>query len=489
MSAKPATTVDVDKQSEKTLAFTPTANLVADKSSLDSRDVDLEQTRPPSPSATSTPNRKGSWRSSKWFITLVVFFGIFCDMFIYAVVIPILPFMVEEFGGNSTDVGILLAIYGLGILVSAPLLGVLSDLWTDKRLPMLLSLLLLAVATVLFPIARSYAPLLIARFCQGAASAGVWTLGLALVADVYKEGPGEKQGSGGGVGTAMGYVLSGYTLGQLVGPPIGGALYQIGRNVPFWVCGGFLLLDILGRFLVVEPERVIEEVAIEEPVDGAPVTVAVKPRGFGFVRLAKRCPTVLGLTMAVGMVLSGVEGTLPLHLQSQYGFNTSQVGLVFIAVIVPSLIFAPPAGMLYDRVGARPILLYGILASAVIVLLLLWATSPLWYLILSLFLFGGITATALTPLMPEIGESVPREDYAKAYSLFNVAFAMGIIVGPFVTALIYQYSGWTAEVGFLAAVLFVALPFIMTYKSPKVLRGNGGAGTEGSSGVTTDGTA
>ncbi len=72
----------------------------------------------------------GSFFASKIFpILLVNFIGIMG----YSIVIPILIFMVQDFGGNGLIYGILVAQYPLFQLIGAPLLGKLSDRVGRKR--------------------------------------------------------------------------------------------------------------------------------------------------------------------------------------------------------------------------------------------------------------------------------------------------------------------------------------------------------------------
>ena len=77
----------------------------------------------------------------------------------------------------------------------------------------------LAASTVLFAFADALPWLFAARLVQGAADAVTWVVGFALIADLY--GPEER-------GRVMGIVMSGTSVAFMVGPSIGGWLYEIG---------------------------------------------------------------------------------------------------------------------------------------------------------------------------------------------------------------------------------------------------------------------
>ena len=80
-------------------------------------------------------------------------------------------------------------------------------------------MLTLAGSTMMFAKASSLPTLFAARMIQGAADGVTWVVGFALIADCY--GPEDR-------GRVMGYVMSGTSFGIIVGPSIGGWLYQAG---------------------------------------------------------------------------------------------------------------------------------------------------------------------------------------------------------------------------------------------------------------------
>jgi MFS family permease len=79
---------------------------------------------------------------------------------------------------------------------------------------------------------------------QGAADGVTWVAGLPLVADLY--GPDDR-------GRVMGYVMSGTSVGIIVGPSVGGWLYQAGGvALPFVFASALSLVCGVG-FLFIQP--------------------------------------------------------------------------------------------------------------------------------------------------------------------------------------------------------------------------------------------
>lgn len=179
----------------------------------------------------------------------VVALALFTDMIVYGVVIPVLPELLKTLGGdestNAGDLGVLFGSYAFGLLVMAPVFGFLSDRYNTRRIPMLSGLLGLAIATVLFAFATNYWQLFLARLAQGISGGASWSIGFSMIADVY---PAHE------LGHIMGAVLGANTLGFLLGPPLGGASYQLlGPRAPFFICASLAFLDFLARLMVIPP--------------------------------------------------------------------------------------------------------------------------------------------------------------------------------------------------------------------------------------------
>lgn len=161
-------------------------------------------------------------RSAQWFIVLAVCVAVFTDVFLYAVIVPVLPFAIESRVGLPHDevqhwVSVLLAVYGAALLVSSPIFGILADRIKSRQLPLLGGLLVLMGSTIMFCLGRSIPVLVVARVLQGASAGTVWTVALALLSDTVGKDESAQ---------ALGFVAAAYSCGTLVGPLLGGLVYQ-----------------------------------------------------------------------------------------------------------------------------------------------------------------------------------------------------------------------------------------------------------------------
>lgn len=128
------------------------------------------------------------WRSNTLFIIATVAIGLFTDLFLYGLVVPVLPFMLRGRLSIPEDeiqsyVSNLLAAYAGASVVSSVPAGWIADRTNSRRAPFLSGLAALLAATIMLALGRSIAVLVAARLLQGVSAAVVWTIGLAMVLD------------------------------------------------------------------------------------------------------------------------------------------------------------------------------------------------------------------------------------------------------------------------------------------------------------------
>ncbi|KAI4860693.1 MFS transporter-like protein [Hypoxylon rubiginosum] len=342
------------------------------------------------------------WRSNTLFIVATVAIGLFTDLFLYGLVVPVLPFMLRSRLAVPEDqiqscVSSMLAIYAAASVVSSVPAGWVADRTSSRQAPFLSGLAALAAATVMLAFGRSLPVLYAARVLQGVSAAVVWTIGLAMVLDTV--GPQN-------LGKTIGSIFSFISVGQLMAPVIGGVLYDtIGYTGVFGVGAGVLGLDFLMRLLVVEkkvaarydegaapghrneeesrrdygtisegdgqdesgdrgsnPEEAGEsDSLLSNKTDDDETTYKINHEPNRIVRaipilVCFRSPRLLvgfGLAFVQAALLAVFDATVPTEAQSLFNFTSLQAGLLFIALDVPYLIMGPVGGWAVDRYGTK----------------------------------------------------------------------------------------------------------------------------------------
>ncbi|KAG0344341.1 hypothetical protein BG004_004554 [Podila humilis] len=413
----------------------------------------------------------GRLRRSPNFILFTVFLALFVDMATYGIIVPIIPFIVsDKINGGATDTGLLLGIYAVGILLSSPIFGVLGDSFLSRRIPMLIGLVGMLISTALFLVASNFYVFLGARLLQGVAGGSVWTLGLALITDVF---PADT------LGVQMGKALIGYTLGLMMGPPLGGILYEHGGySAPFLFIMLITLIDLGCRALIIEErEEIVKALRLQgkkdEALEEAAEVVALRKRerleestSFWKLLKNKRLIGCVVVTACNAFVFSGAEPTVPLHLAKTFDLTSEKIGLVFMAFSLPTLT-APLSGFLSDRFGAKVVCFLSLLLCGAGVLLTGIFQESLTMIIL-LFTVIGITGTAiLTPILGELSAVVRTtgsgDGFARAYAMFNMAFSIGVLVGPVLCGVLYERFGFPAVTYASCGALFFAVPIVLLW--------------------------
>lgn len=361
--------------------------------------------------------------------------ALFTDMLIYGILIPLLPLMpaVERAGSSAT--GLLFAAYAAMMIAVTPLAGRLVDR-KGPRGPLLAALLGLAAACLLFAVGGPYWLLLISRLLQGAAAGLGWVASLALIAASI---PLERRG------TYLGLAMSMVSIGTLAGPPLAGWLARDhGHAAPFVLAAAVLILDGVLRVVFVRPTPP----SADDPA--TPLDV---------LRVGGSWPVVI--LIAVGSaVTSAIEPILPVRLAVGLGLDTAGIGLLFALLVIIGAVLNPMVGAILNRVSPRLLALIGA-ALAIAGLLLLGAGSRLPVVIAGIVCLGGAIAFLVAPAGTLIGVQGARTTppaLGGAYSLYNLAYAAGLILGPMTAGAFTSALGYSAACAVLAgAVAVVAL--------------------------------
>lgn len=117
------------------------------------------------------------------FLIIVIFIAACVETDIY---LPAYPNMIAYFGVSKAAIQRLLTWNFIGICLSGPFYGPISDAF-GRRKPLLFALVLFEIGSLLTVFANRYETMLIGRFLQGLGSGGCFTLGTAIMFDTFKK--------------------------------------------------------------------------------------------------------------------------------------------------------------------------------------------------------------------------------------------------------------------------------------------------------------
>jgi MFS family permease len=322
----------------------------------------------------------------------------------FAVLAPLLPHYVDEFGLSKTEAGVLSGIYAAGGLAGAIPSGLIAVRFGVK--PTVLSGLAIIVGTsVAFGLADSTWVLYTARFGQGVGSALAWTGGLAwLVAAAPLGRRGEL------IGIAMGAAIA----GALLGPVLGGAASLVGPAPAFGVVAAASVL--LGAWAWITPAFLPRE----------------EPQPVRAIAGAFRQPKVLSgfwLVSLAAFLLGVISVVAPLRLD-ELGWGALGISAAFLISAGVEAGFSPFLGRWSDRHGPLAPVRAGLVACVAVSVVLPWVDLhwPALLLVIAAGIAYGVFWVPGTTLLSDGAESAGLE-LGFGFALLNVAWAPANVVG------------------------------------------------------------
>ncbi|MCV3238653.1 MFS transporter [Mesorhizobium sp. ZC-5] len=253
----------------------------------------------------------------------------------------------EELGLSETQFGLLV---GTPILTGS-LVRILLGIWTDRfggRLVYTATMLAAAASTFLLAFAHTYTQMLVAALGVGLAG-GSFAVGVAYVSRFY---PTEKQGTALGI---FGVGNVGAAVTKFAAPFV--LLAWGWQNVAvIWAC--VLTFMALIFWFGTEDDPVIRE---RRAGRGA-------PKNFWQEFAPLKNLQVWRFGLYYFFVFGGFVALalwLPRYLIGVYGFDIATAGMIGAAYSIPASIFRAYGGVLSDRLGARAVLYWTFVVSAV----------------------------------------------------------------------------------------------------------------------------
>ena len=337
----------------------------------------------------------------------------------------------------------------------APLAGILTSK-TSANTALILSTVGLGLATFVFAEATTFWQLLVARGAQGAASAAVMCGGLSLIAETH---PQDIRGS------AMGLAQSGLALGLLLGPLIGGLLFErLGRANTFRLAASIVLANavaMIGLMGLVPPVKAVDSVT-ESKKDTDKESLATS---------SKRLLTngdilaVTASTLIIHAVIGCIKPLSQVILDEEFGFSMVKRSFVISIATVSFFVTAPLAGWLSDHMSRPKLVSLSLVLMSGSAGFFALRHLGIWAFYVCVGLLGvsmGMQKSSSQSLLADLVDKHELGEYSMVYALSDVADSLGLIVGPIVGL-------WLAQV-FTKNVGVLTIGFFSLLLAPVVLR-------------------
>jgi len=274
-----------------------------------------------------------------------------------------------------------------------------------------------------------------ARLLVGVGSAFGTTAGGAYTMDVVGRYPHH-------IGLLLGTAHAVGMLGFAAGPMLGGLLADRGgAALPFTIIGCVLLASApVFRML---PETLAPRTAAANATGQSDDLRTALSRSLASFRALLSDDTQRALLFARFALLSGWSvslTTVPLHATAAWGATPAQLGQLYSLITLCGLATAPVAGRLTDRLGRRPLVIGGSLATAtsIAALPLLGHSQAAYFGCMAVWAVGEtFLITASTALAADV---TPPESRGAQNALGNQVGDATFTVMPVMLGLISQHS-------------------------------------------------
>ncbi|KAJ1961674.1 hypothetical protein GGI12_003110 [Dipsacomyces acuminosporus] len=405
---------------------------------------------------------------------------------------------------SESKVGVATTMFGIGTLATSIISGILSDKFGRRKPLLIIGATGYIICGVILFFGHKLWHILLYRFINGLASGLVYTTSMTCTADVY---PSQ------GLSVQMSLLNISNSIGYMIGPEIGGILYdRMGvRGVSFVVIflGGVLALAL--SFAIREPlairKEILETVRDDTQSDSTlqqqlhPPLISKKSTETTVTPISQELETIDLLaphlqeaaidsddednrgaqqknamslwklilqwpvlsssltTLSMGMLTGALEHVLPIHAKGKFSMPPSKIGILFMLNGSVAIVLSAPVGWAISRLISR----YGERMRTVIEVAGLWLTAGAMLLMGFSTTFDMIigadawmAATILIvniPVMSSFGDfvnSLNLNSMARCYGIYNAFWALSSTIAPPIATTFL--SGKHADLALLADI-------------------------------------
>ena len=363
---------------------------------------------------------------------------------------PLLPMLTKVFHASKTAAGMTVSAATLGVALSAPIFGALTERLARRRV-ILASLAGIAVPTLFAATSTSLAQLIFWRFLEGVTLPGIVAV---VVTYIGEEWPAER------VALIMSFYVSGTALGGFVGRISSGILAErFNWRVSFLVLG---VAALLGAALVAAWLPHGRHRAVHAPVSAS---TSFLHQWQSLLRNPRLVATfAVGFNVLFSLV--AVFTWITFHLAARpFQLSTTALSSLFFVYLV-GLVATPAAGFVITKVGVRTGVGGAILCSMAGVLLTLAPSLAVVIAGLALVCSGVFIAqTAAQTFLRQAAPPTARVTAAGVYMTFYYlgGTAAGVIPGAF-----WALGKWPACVAFILAMQAIGLTIALAgWRAPE----------------------
>lgn len=368
----------------------------------------------------------------------------------YGLAVSVLAVYLDQRGFGEIDIGKLAAWFAGGLVCVSLPLGWLIRRFSAKA-TLSASLFGYAATIGIFPLLSSFAGIATVRFFDGACSIGVWVSSETILLTRARR-------------EHKAYVTSIYAIAIAVGYIVGPLAARLATALmplayTFEVSCVIALLTAVYATLRIEREP--HSVHEDTPTHSAEAT--------SLGELLWRIKTSCFATFAYGYFQASVVLFLPLFLMRSKGITKEQTILIPAFFATGMLLFSNYAARIGDRRGHLGVM--RVLGSIGLSMILAFVFLDSYALMCAAVFVAGASLASISPVSLAL-QGVISPEHGRATALYNTFYAVGILLGPLVSSVIFERHGGAAMLYHLAALwtAFVLFSLVFYKDDPAVTR-------------------
>ncbi|NUQ81225.1 MAG: MFS transporter [Bacteroidetes bacterium] len=424
---------------------------------------------------TSTTGFLNPAGNSYRFIGLIFISAItFGSYFAYDIIGAIAPRLIEEMGADRSTVGFFYTAYSISAIIAVLISGFVIDYLGTRKASLIFSAIVV-LGSVIIALSDSVTGLIAGRLVFGAGAEPLVVVQSAMLARWFK---GKELALSFGVAltiSRLGTMFS-FNTGELIASEFGGAYFALFAAALFCVMS--LVSNLIYMFMDARAEKVLN---LKEEGAGDKIVISeVKHFGSSFWYIAILCVlfysavfpfTALSTDFFVDKYgyprVADTDGSFISQVFSSFFHMFSTAGGMSSLIIFASMVFAPFAGTILDRVGKRAsIMIVGsLLMIPAYLLLALTDMNPVFPMVL----LGGAFVLVPAAMWPSIALIVKRDYTGTAFGITTFIQNIGLALFPFLNGYLRDSThSYTASMLMFASLGVLGLVFsILLLKADK----------------------
>lgn len=330
-----------------------------------------------------------------------------------AILAPVLPDMVAPLKTTTQEIGLLMSVYTISTALFTLLIGHFIERVNRKSI-LVPCLVIYGLMGLISYFVSDLQTLLVLRFMQGIGVAGILSLTMMIIGDVYK---GHESLH------AMSRVSIAFAIGAVSAPLIGGGLAILGWNYPFLFYALALPFAFLVMIFLPETKVQMKNGSHKGIFDVLP---ALKDL---------RILYTVFLSFAIFFLLFSVIVYVPFMLKAVFGYTAKQAGLVLAFQGLAVVLMASRVKVLVTKYSMIRVIVAGFALVGLAILSISFASSIVIVLLLML-LFGAGYGLAQTTIDAQIIQISPSESRGGVLSIHNTMKYTGQSLSPIVFGIV-----------------------------------------------------